>query len=294
MYDFLLPENIKSVMNIRYAFGLATLLFTLTVATQASAQKPGKMTREEYVATYAQLAMRQQQQYGIPASIKIAQGLLESGYGNSDLSKRSNNHFGIKCKSNWIGDTVRYDDDALQECFRRYSSIEDSYRDHSEFLRSNKRYAGLFELNPKDYKGWAKGLKQCGYATAPHYANTLIKFIEDYELYLLDDGELPSYCAGITAITPSTPNLVEQYPVVTPVELLDIDNITVSVFKVGDRNVYQQGGSRYILAREGDSFSDIAKLLGISEKRLKRFNKKNLPSTITTGNIIYIERPRKA
>ncbi len=182
---------------------LVWLAAALCTAGDALAQR--EMTREEYIATYAPLAIRQQQEYGIPASIKMAQGMIESRYGNSELSRRSNNHFGIKCKSNWIGDTVRYDDDARQECFRRYGSIEDSYRDHSEFLKNSPRYERLFRLDPKDYKGWAYGLKECGYATAPHYAVSLIKCIEDYELYLLDDGEYPSYVA-----------VVETVPVVPP------------------------------------------------------------------------------
>ena len=185
-------------MAMKLFVRLALFAAVLGAAADALAQR--EMTREEYIATYAPLAIQQQKEYGIPASIKIAQGIIESRYGNSDLSRRSNNHFGIKCKNNWIGDTVRYDDDALQECFRRYGSIEDSYRDHSEFLKNSPRYEKLFRLDPKDYKGWAYGLKECGYATAPHYAASLIKCIEDYELYLLDDGEYPAYLAGVAVI----------------------------------------------------------------------------------------------
>lgn len=274
---------------MKFNIRLGLMLISLCCVSSVYAQKPGEMTREQYIATYAALAMQQQKQYGIPASIKMAQGLLESRYGNSDLSKRSNNHFGIKCKRDWIGDTVRYDDDAKQECFRRYSSIEESYRDHSEFLKNSKRYSALFELDPKDYKGWARGLKECGYATAPHYASALIKFIEDYELYLLDDGDYPSYLAG-TLPTPTVPDLVgENYPDIP----MDIDNMTVSVFSVGGRGIYLHSGVKCIFTQEGDSFETLAKLIGISERRLKRFNKKNAGGgNLSTGNYIYIEKPR--
>lgn len=277
---------------MKFIIRLSLLAVTLCAAVMnVSAQKPGEITREQYIATYAPLAIQQQKQYGIPASIKIAQGILESRNGNSDLSKRSNNHFGIKCKKDWVGDTVRYDDDALQECFRRYSSVEDSYRDHSEFLKKGKRYAGLFDLDPKDYKGWAKGLKECGYATAPHYATALIKFIEDYELYLLDDNEYPSYLAGmLPAPTPTIPDLVNDYYPENPV---DIDNMAVSVYTVDGRGIYVRGGVKCIVAQDGDSFNALAKILGISERRLKRYNKKNITGgNLSTGNFVYIEKPR--
>ena len=274
-----------------------SVMLLFIVAPDAAAQR--EMSREEYIATFAPLAIRQQHEYGIPASIKIAQGMIESRYGNSDLSRRSNNHFGIKCKSNWVGDTVRYDDDARQECFRRYSTIEDSYRDHSEFLRGSTRYERLFQLDPKDYKGWARGLKECGYATNPHYASILIKCIEDYELYLLDDGELPSYLAGVNvdmvrqtmpSLEPAmTPELADAGPMV------DIDNFMTAVYSVGGHGVFSEdNGTRYIVAQNGDSFETLAKELGVNSRRLKRFNKRNIPNRqLTPGDAVYVERPRK-
>ena len=269
-------------------------LFAAVLGAAADALAQREMTREEYIATYAPLAIQQQKEYGIPASIKIAQGIIESRYGNSDLSRRSNNHFGIKCKNNWIGDTVRYDDDALQECFRRYGSIEDSYRDHSEFLKNSPRYEKLFRLDPKDYKGWAYGLKECGYATAPHYAASLIKCIEDYELYLLDDGEYPAYLAGVEAVpmVPSMSGMVDAY---YPQEPIDIDNYAVAVHSVGGRGIFAREGVRYVVARSGDSYADIAQALGIPERRLKRFNRKHLPAgRPAAGDEVYIDRPRKS
>ena len=140
----------------------------------------------DYIEKYKDIAMREMQEYKIPASITLAQGLLESGNGNSELAKKSNNHFGIKCHKDWTGKRTYHDDDEKGECFRVYESPEDSYRDHSIFLKKGQRYAFLFDLKITDYKGWAKGLKKAGYATLPVYANVLIKLIEDYNLAQYD------------------------------------------------------------------------------------------------------------
>lgn len=274
---------IKNIL--KYSLALALLL---SASLTAKAQK--ELTCEEYIATFAPLAMQQQQQYGIPASIKIAQGMLESRYGNSDLSRRSNNHFGIKCKSSWQGDTVRYDDDELQECFRRYRTVEESFSDHSEFLKNRERYADLFKLDPTDYKGWAHGLKAAGYATAPHYANSLIKLIDKYELYLLDDGEMPSYTANVRPV--KFPSLVDR---AYPVEGIDIDNYTVAVYKIAGYGIYQKSGTPYLLARSGDTYESIARAIGVSERRLRAYNKKRGKNGgyVTAGDAIYLEKEPK-
>lgn len=165
------------------------LLFTLAVALQftvvgAYAQN---ITAAQYIERYKSLAISSMEEYGIPASIKLAQGLVESSNGNSRLAREANNHFGIKCKSDWTGDTILHDDDAKGECFRKYDSPVDSYRDHSEFLVKSPRYAALFKLEPTDYKGWARVLASSGYATNPKYSLLLIKAIEDNELFLIDE-----------------------------------------------------------------------------------------------------------
>lgn len=141
-----------------------------------------KLTPEQYIQTHKELAIREMKRMGIPAAITLAQGLLETENGNSDLLKKSNNHFGIKCKSSWTAEGVSHDDDALGECFRTYKDAEGSYRDHSNYLRGNERYAFLFKLDPRDYKGWAYGLKKAGYATNPKYPDILIKNIEQNNL----------------------------------------------------------------------------------------------------------------
>lgn len=159
------------------------VLFLLLFSFQLSAQN---MTRNEYIDKYKDEAIYQMKKYKIPASITLAQGILESGDGNSELAKKSNNHFGIKCHSDWEGERVYHDDDKKNECFRKYNKVRDSYDDHSEFLL-RPRYASLFEYALTDYKSWAKGLKKAGYATNPYYAKHLIKIIEENELHKLDD-----------------------------------------------------------------------------------------------------------
>lgn len=158
----------------------------LGLSATAFAQE--KITAEQYINTYKSLAIVEMQRTGIPASITLAQGLMESGNGNSSLAKEANNHFGIKCKKDWTGRTIHVDDDAPQECFRAYDRAEDSYRDHSDFLTGNARYAFLFKLEPDDYKGWAYGLKSAGYATNPRYPEMIIETIEKYSLYQYDNG----------------------------------------------------------------------------------------------------------
>ncbi|THD68763.1 LysM peptidoglycan-binding domain-containing protein [Robertkochia marina] len=139
-----------------------------------------------YIGTYDDIAMAQMKTYGIPASITLAQGILESGAGRGDLVKRANNHFGIKCHKGWTGPSVSHDDDSRGECFRKYRHPEESYADHSRFLTGRQRYAFLFEYEKDDYKAWAKGLKKAGYATDPRYPNKLISIIEKYGLYTFD------------------------------------------------------------------------------------------------------------
>ena len=158
---------------------LFLLLFPLVLMGQ-------KITVEEYIETYKDIAMKEMKDHKIPASITLAQGIIESGAGNSALAREAKNHFGIKCHKGWNGKTYTMDDDEKDECFRKYRKAEDSYRDHSDFLTSRSRYADLFKLDIMDYEGWAKGLKAAGYATSPTYATALINRIKTNKLYLYD------------------------------------------------------------------------------------------------------------
>ena len=159
------------------------LFFMLLLPLSLVAQK---ITVEEYIETYKDIAMEEMRKHKIPASITLAQGIIESGAGNSALAREAKNHFGIKCHKEWKGKTYTMDDDERNECFRKYKNAEDSYRDHSEFLTTRSRYADLFKLDIMDYKAWAKGLKAAGYATNPSYANILITRIEMNKLYIYD------------------------------------------------------------------------------------------------------------
>ena len=170
---------------MRLTLRILSLLLVLSVTGTALGASQRKVPAyEKYIKQYSSLAIQHQKKYRIPASITLAQGLLESGAGRSELARKSNNHFGIKCHSDWRGGRVYHDDDLRGECFRKYKNPEQSYEDHARFLVDRPRYASLFKLKITDYKGWARGLQKCGYATDRAYANRLIKLIEDYDLYL--------------------------------------------------------------------------------------------------------------
>lgn len=166
-------------------FLLISIFFISTILFAQAGSK--RISREEYINTYKEDAIIEMQRTGIPASITLAQGILESGDGNSPLARYAKNHFGIKCHSDWKGATFTMDDDAKDECFRKYKHVLDSYRDHSDFLTGRNRYAFLFDLKITDYKGWAHGLKKAGYATNPKYPSLLIGIIERNQLYQYDD-----------------------------------------------------------------------------------------------------------
>lgn len=173
----------------RYILLPALLLLLLTschkrLSRQRRTMKH-KLTTEEYIKAYKKIARKEMKRYGVPASITLAQGILESNSGNSILARKAHNHFGIKCTGEWGGRTYYADDDKPNECFRRYKHAEASFRDHSEFL-TRKRYSALFELERDDYEGWAKGLKKAGYATNPKYPQLLINVIEKHKLYKYD------------------------------------------------------------------------------------------------------------
>lgn len=262
-----------------------SLLFFLLLHTVGAAFGQREITREEYIATYAPLAIEHHKKYGIPASVKMAQAIIESSYGNSELARKSNNHFGIKCKNNWTGEKVYHDDDALGECFRCYTAVEDSFRDHSEFLKNSPRYAGLFELKADDYKGWAHGLKRAGYATSPTYASVLIKCIEDWELYLLDEDEYPLYVAGVQPVT-----FLNTAAIQYSAEPVNMDGYAVSVFRVDDHGVFLDRDRRFIVAREGDTFRSISRSMGIAERRLRKYNgATDREKEISSGDRVYIE-----
>jgi LysM repeat protein len=230
-----------------------------------------KMTTSQYIESYKDIAIKEMKSYGIPASITLAQGILESAFGNSNLAKSSNNHFGIKC-GNWTGEKVYADDDKKNECFRKYNSVEDSYQDHSKFLKNSSRYTLLFDLKTTDYKGWAKGLKKAGYATSPDYAEVLIKIIEDYELYFLDKG------SKIKNNNSSIGNAGKEF---NGVNLQSIN-----------REVLFNNGVAYISAKSGDNVSKIAKDFQMGNWQIYKYNDISKKDTISVNEIIYL-KPKK-
>ena len=240
------------------------LLFFIATLAEAATQRKIP-SYEKYIKTYSALAIEQQKKYKIPASITLAQGLLESGAGQSDLARRSNNHFGIKCHSDWRGGRVYHDDDLRGECFRKYKRVEDSYEDHSKFLKRS-RYDRLFQLKITDYKGWARGLQKCGYATDRAYANKLIKVIEDYELYRYDTGKVHK--------STRQEKKKLKYPTVK-------------------YTIYRTYGLLYVYAKENDSFDKIAQNLDFPVKDLKKFNEVPEDFPLQKGDIVYIEKKKK-
>lgn len=188
------------------------LILFILILLSISSVHAQRITAEQYIDLYKDLAIREMKRMGVPAAITLAQGLLETEGGNSELLKKSNNHFGIKCKDTWSGGGVSHDDDAKGECFRVYKNAEESYRDHSNFLRSRAWYAPLFKLDVTDYKGWAYGLKKAGYATNPKYPEILIKFIEDHHLQQYDQiamNDAPHYDASKYKDDPEDKSIAE-------------------------------------------------------------------------------------
>ena len=241
--------------------GLIFLSFCKLIVSQ------DRITVEEYIDMYKDLAIEEMQKHRIPASITLAQGLLESNTGNSPLAQQANNHFGIKCHKEWTGKTFYQDDDEKDECFRKYAKAEDSYRDHSDYLRSTKRYASLFELKVTDYKGWSRGLKKAGYATSPTYAEKLIDIIEDYNLQKYDD--------------PSTRTNFSEKPV--PQQSAN----------TGSRNIMENNRVKYILAAEGDTYESLTDEFGKLQWELPSYNDAETGYPVVPGQIVYIQPKRK-
>ena len=275
------------------AISLAGIL--LCCAVQLGAQV--RQTREEYISRYMSIAVAHMERYGIPASITMAQGILESDCGNSLLSMKSNNHFGIKCKRNWTGDKVYHDDDAKGECFRSYPSVEASYRDHAEFLDSQPRYDSLFAYSSDDYKSWARGLKAAGYATAPDYAQRLIRIIEENQLFLLDRPDGARLYASRYGLKRdpeewfSSQSSVEE--LARTEGAVDPDNYRVTINAHAGYNVYATNGVHYVTAKENDTFENIGRKFRISPRNLRKFNDVKKGDQPMTGEVVYIGRKKK-
>lgn len=225
------------------------------------------LTKTEYIQKWSSEAILQMNSYGIPASITLAQGILESGFGNSKLAVSANNHFGIKCH-NWEGEKVYSDDDRKDECFRAYSDAKESFNDHSLFLSTRGRYDFLFDLEVTDYKGWAKGLKKAGYATNPKYPSLLIELIEDLNLDQFDEYGEGNFNTNLLLVNSGNEN--------------DSHQVLENVF-----------GSKYIVCKKGDTYLEICEEFGLSLNQLNRYNNfKRSKDFLIEGDLVYV-RPKK-
>lgn len=296
---------------------IRTFIISLFLCLTASASLPPdsqKSPQEKYIEQFASLAVEEMYRSGVPASITLAQGLLESRYGLSDLAAKGNNHFGIKCHNNWQGGRMYHDDDRKGECFRKYDSPEQSYRDHSDFLRYRDRYKFLFDFKVTDYKAWAHGLKKAGYATDPAYPSKLIKLIEDYRLHEYDskplafterekdsnkkpvkksdkksrkkpkDKEKPD--EEVTATIPEPPLQIEAPKRMTE-EQGHVFRFNVS------RDVYVRNGVPYIISVDGDTYDSLASSNNLFVREVLKFNDLSKTERLLPGTVVYLQ-PKKA
>jgi LysM repeat protein len=269
-------------------FKLRILVFLLLLAQTLPAQSPDQVNT--YIDTYKFLAIAEMQRSGVPASIILAQGIHETNAGTSDLVLASNNHFGIKCKAGWTGQVVYHDDDARGECFRSYTTPEDSYRDHSDYLSQTPRYAFLFKLNPEDYESWAYGLKKAGYATNLRYSQILIKLIRDYELQkysLIALGKLP---AEILAAG----NLAKE---VNPAQLegfMDSAGQKSAGMASYPEGLFSINAAKVVYVKAGVSLLSLSNQYEIPLARLLEFNDMKQEDVLNNDQLIFLQRKRKS
>ena len=291
------------------------ILFLMIISSFFAAAQGTQKKKEtvDYIEKYKDIAMKEMVKYKVPASITLAQGILESGNGKSKLATKGNNHFGIKCHSDWRGKTMRMDDDAPQECFRVYKDAEESFRDHSKFLKNSQRYASLFELNITDYKGWAKGLKKAGYATLPTYATVLINLIETYDLQKYDQmvvngkfkpkkNKKEEQNMEAQAVTPA-PAVTPEKPAKTKkirkkasdnMEIPVLHECRVTEMTGGHHYVRENCGVEFILTKQGDDLKTLANELKMSQGQLRRYNDLDKDkTTFSEGEVLYIQPKRR-
>lgn len=263
-------------------------------------------TEDQYIQNFASLAVEEMEKYHIPASITLAQGLLETGGGQSRLAQLGNNHFGIKCKETWTGKSMKHTDDAPNECFRVYDNPKESYEDHSKFLVERKHYAGLFNLDPKDYRGWAFGLKKAGYATNPKYAYILLSKIEKYKLYEFDNANSKEVLLTILKLYPElqndssfmakletkkekpTRNIPSSLAAVTEKpQFVEVKSKLTALNEMLVKN-HPNGGLKFVIAPEDTTIRFIANKFGISEGKIMKWNE-TTNQEVKKNAIVFLE-----
>lgn len=257
----------KKILSLSFAF----ILIASSVAQTQPAQN--RYSRQDYISMYRGAAVKEMLINGVPASITLSQGILESGDGNSTLAKQANNHFGIKCHTEWTGETFYMDDDHKGECFRVYKSVFDSYDDHSQFLKTRNRYAGLFKLDRTDYKGWAQGLKDAGYATNPKYPELLIKIIEENQLHQYD---------LLTEVPKDFEKQIEKQNTIT--------NDATVVASAGKIMLHNR--IKYIVVQPGDTYFSICKKYEVMLWQIYKYNDLNKNEELNPGQKIYLQPKR--
>ncbi|WP_292010449.1 glucosaminidase domain-containing protein [Chryseobacterium sp.] len=285
------------------------LLTSLLVLSKFSAQTWA--TDDQYIQRFAQYAVEEMEKYKIPASITLAQGLLETGGGQSRLAQQGNNHFGIKCKEDWTGKTMKHTDDAPNECFRVYDDPRQSYEDHSIFLATRKYYTNLFNLDMKDYKAWAHGLKKAGYATNPRYASILIGKIERYRLYEFDNTNTQEVLYAVLKMYPDLKDDRSFMAKLEPSKSAKKEPVTVTVPYKQTSYAQQQKrvekiktkaeslnsmlvknhpneGLKYVVIPEDTNVRFIANKFGVSESKLMKWNELGNTS-LKKNDIVFLE-----
>jgi LysM repeat protein len=258
-------------MRLQY---ITVLLFLINFNTYG--QKNKRISGAEYIKTYKDIAIKEMHRSGIPASITLAQGMLESENGNSTLATEGNNHFGIKCHE-WNGKGIYRDDDAKNECFRKYRNAEESYNDHTDFLKNRDRYAFLFSYPSTDYKNWAQGLKKAGYATNPSYPQLLIKLIEENKLYTYDQK-----------VIIDKPSFFHPRKHAKKVPEQD-DNF---VIKLPTHEIFYRNRIEYVVVKDGDTFNKLADELEMMRWELPKYNDLTTDSTLHAGDVLYLQPKR--
>lgn len=241
--------------------------FALIIAAVTAYPQSGQSVQWRYIENYKDMAVDQMRRYHIPASITLGQGLIESGAGQSRLAREAHNHFGIKVGMNWTGPYIVMADDRPDDRFRKYRTDDESYEDHSRFLRNNQRYRSLFALKETDYRGWAQGLKRCGYATNPRYAEMLIGVIERYNLQQFD-----SYTSGRYHSSNASASSESMF--------------------FSQHIVYRINKTYMIIAITGDTWESVARETGVSARKLRRYNERPKNSRLAAGDIVYLEKKR--
>ena len=269
-----------------YLFALILMFSAMPLTAESLQQK--------YVKRYSDIAVEEMYRTGVPASITLAQGLLESGCGRSELALKSNNHFGIKCHNGWQGGKVYHDDDAKGECFRRYDRPEDSYRDHSDFLRYRDRYRFLFEYEITDYRAWAYGLKKAGYATDPAYPEKLIDLIEEYALSVYDTRKPVIQTGPRNDDRPLASQMTVPLP---PGQLEQVTRLTARKaeefhFSLS-RSLYSQNDVPFVYSVEGETYRSIARSNNLFLKELLRFNDLTSEADLRPGTVVYLQKKKK-